>query len=470
MKEKKGKKSLRDVENLVVKRSTRLKQLSKTVSNSLGTSTVSISTTSSSDLPPSLYIVNDSIKICTIVGIYINRRKRILNTPYKIYDASNLIYIGGGNNVVGGWFYYKNPNGGNTNFSDTIFGNVNGYLFLFFGKTNIMKYKRGGVCTQCYKKTDPDVYDECEVFNSNQGPIFAVVISSISHINALNRTYASQSNGFYLSNTINDTLKGNNQQTIKSVIEDLKRSDGGGATQILLADPVNPNPLILNDFINLSCKTNAVFYINDEIIPRYYPFKVNQNTFLPESEAKKLTFDDIKLIGGWNGFLTVEAELNYNNGNPIIQFKQTGSSTITFRNRYFEDTENISGNPKGPRFYGPKYFTLRINVTLSFYFKQEEFRMQRDSTLTTIDLSSYATTGEYLSIDDPDIIRGKIETGYYPFNYKIENIPGVSSIILMQDFNGFIVNIPPNVPVGCKLTISRVGFENQRTSANFIWI
>jgi hypothetical protein len=87
-------------------------------------------------------------------------------------------------------------------------------------------------------------------------------------------------------------------------------------------------------------------------------------------------------------------------------------------------------------------------------------------------LSSYATTGEYLSIDDPDIIRGKIETGYYPFNYKIENIPGVSSIILMQDFNGFIVNIPPNVPVpvGCKLTISRSGFKNQTTSANFIWI
>ena len=85
-------------------------------------------------------------------------------------------------------------------------------------------------------------------------------------------------------------------------------------------------------------------------------------------------------------------------------------------------------------------------------------------------MSSYATTGEYLGIDDPDILKGKIDTGYYPFNYKIEEIPDVNPIILMQDFNGFSVYIPPNVPVGCKLTISRSGFENQTTSTNFIWI
>ncbi len=83
-------------------------------------------------------------------------------------------------------------------------------------------------------------------------------------------------------------------------------------------------------------------------------------------------------------------------------------------------------------------------------------------------MSSYATAEKYLTINDPDI-KGKIKTRYYPFNYKIENIPSVSPIILMQDFNGFIVYIPPNVPVGCKLTISRSGFENQTTSANFIW-
>lgn len=85
-------------------------------------------------------------------------------------------------------------------------------------------------------------------------------------------------------------------------------------------------------------------------------------------------------------------------------------------------------------------------------------------------MSSYATdTTKFLTINDPDIIKGKIETGYYPFNYKIENIPGVNPILLMQDYNGFGVHLPQNVPVGCKLTISRSGFQNQTTSANFIW-
>jgi hypothetical protein len=375
MKEKKGKKSLRDVENLVVKRSTRLKQLSKTVSNSLGTSTVSISTTSSSDLPPSLYIVNDSIKICTIVGIYINRRK-LFNTPYKIYDASNLIYIGGGNNVVGGWFYYNNPNGGYTNFSDTIFGNVNGYLFLFFGKTNIMIYKRGGVCTQCYKKTDPDVYNECEVFDSNQGPIFAVVISSISHINALNRTYASQSNGFYLSNTINDTLKGNNQQTIKSVIEDLKRSDGG-ATQILLADPVNPLslfPLFPEvNVVKFSDMQYTTFNIKDKFFPEqtfisYIPLN-NIRKFLPLSHVQKLSFSVQNLstfdFDDNNKPLSGVAELGNELGNnKTIKFLTSGFCIISYTIGSFEDVENIYENPKGPSFYGPKVFSLRIKATI----------------------------------------------------------------------------------------------------------
>ena len=171
------------------------------------------------------------------------------------------------------------------------------------------------------------------------------------------------SSGVYLSNIINNALNSVNS-TITSVINDIRSRNDNDTTPIIPHDPANP--LILDyEYINLSCLPNTLFYINDEIIPRYYSFKVNQNTFLPESEAKKLTFDDIKLIGGWNGFLTVEAELNYNKGDPTIQFKQTGSSTITFRNLYFEDTENISGNPNGPRFYGPKYFTLRINATVN---------------------------------------------------------------------------------------------------------
>jgi hypothetical protein len=367
MKGKKGKKSLRDVENF---RSTRLKQLSKNLlPSSIGTNSISIQTTSS--LPPSLYMVNDSIPICNIVGRYNNfiRRFEWTDTPYKKYDASNLIYIGGGNNVVGGWFYYNNPNGGYTNFNGTILGNVQGYLFLFFLKTNRNLYNRGDVCTQCYKDADPNyVYNECGVFDTNQGAIFAVVISNIAQINSLNRTMASQSSGIFLSNIINDALDANNQ-TIKSVIDDLKRYDNY-TTQILSYDPVNP--LILEpDYINfpnhvyLSCQKDEVFKI-DQIIP-WDKFKLNElkKTFLPESEAKKLTFDDFKLKDGWFEFSTPEADLNiFNYGNPTIRFKQTGSSTITFRNRYFEDTENIAENPKGPRFYGPKYLTLIIRVNI----------------------------------------------------------------------------------------------------------
>ena len=127
------------------------------------------------------------------------------------------------------------------------------------------------------------------------------------------------------------------------------------------------NPLIFDyDLTNLSCQKDDVFYINDRLIPRYYSsFKVNQDKFLSESEAKKLIFDDFKLDGSQYGdavFFTAEADLDYKNG--TIKFKQSGSSTITFRNRYFEDTENISG--KGPRFYGPKYFSLKILFLVEF--------------------------------------------------------------------------------------------------------
>jgi hypothetical protein len=456
MKEKKGKKSLRDVENLVVKRSTRLKQLSKTVSNSLGTSTVSISTTSSSDLPPSLYIVNDSIKICTIVGIYINRRKPF-NTPYKIYDASNLIYIGGGNNVVGGWFYYKNPNGGYTNFSNTIFGNVNGYLFLFFGKTNIMINNRGGVCTQCFKKTDPDVYDECEVFDTNQGPIFAVVISSIAQINALNLTYAYQSDKKFLSAAIKSAIDGNS--SLKNVITQIKESTGE-TTPILTYNPVHP--LLGENVTNFYCVQNATFNILENFI-FIISFSANSN-FLSQSDVTKLPFSvkDISVSG--------VAELG--NNNTTIKFLSSGTCTIYYQIEPFNDVENIFKNPNEPSFYGVKGFSLRINANVSFYFKEKKFRVQRDSMYSRYpDLSYWATdTTKFLTINDPDIIKGKIETGYYPFNYKIENIPGVNPILLMQDYNGFSVYIPQNVPVGCKLTISRIGFENQTTSANFIWI
>jgi hypothetical protein len=69
MKEKKGKKGKKSLVDLKNFRSTRLKQLTFGP-KSLGALSTSISTTSSSDLPPNLYIVNDSIKMCEFVGEY----------------------------------------------------------------------------------------------------------------------------------------------------------------------------------------------------------------------------------------------------------------------------------------------------------------------------------------------------------------------------------------------------------------
>jgi hypothetical protein len=380
MKEKKGKKSLEDVAN---SRSTRLKELARLVpTQQLGTSTTSISTTSFSDLPPSRFVPGtnsdySSLNLCEQLGKY-----QDYCSPKQTYFMLDRDFVnlevqdnkGQGHQKGVGWRLNIIPK----DWSDIVPGEPSyGYLFVYFynsferdgcstsGTGYVLDNRRvGGVCSLVipYRKTSREYF---------QGSIFAVVISKISQINALNRTLAANSNGSYLSSKINDTKDinytmlydptGFSEFHVRNFINDI-RSKNDDNTPLIVYDPFNP--LILNDdFINLSCLPNAVFNINDQIIPRY-SFKVNQNTFLPESEAKKLTFDDIKLKGGWHGFLTVEAELNYNYGNPTIEFKQTGSSTITFRNRYFEDTENISGNPEGPRFYGPKYFTLKINVTV----------------------------------------------------------------------------------------------------------
>ena len=345
----KGKKSLVDLKNF---RSTRLKELTFGA-KSLGASSTSIQTTSSAslDLPRTFYFTNDTINICNIVGKYDKKTTPIFDQDYLTYNRDKLILLfdGGDKNV---WYYFNNN--GYSTFEKTILGDVQGYLFIYFNSTSTDS------CNKCYSYLFGS--NLCETYDSNQGDIFAVVIKNIAQINALNKNENVKSSGRFLSNVLLSP-SANNNETIQKVIDDLKRYDNY-TTPIIPHDPANP--LILDyEYINLSCLPNTLFYINDEIIPRYYSFKVNQNTFLPESEAKKLTFDDIKLIGGWNGFLTVEAKLNYNDGTPTIQFKQTGSSTITFRNLYFEDTENISGNPNGPRFYGPKYFTLRINATVN---------------------------------------------------------------------------------------------------------
>lgn len=352
MKEKKGnkgKKSLVDLKNF---RSTRLKELTFGA-KSLGASSTSIQTTSNSVLPLYQNFINK--EMCSnfveyngfYKEVYISRYNKILRFYYETLKNKNLL-MPLENLVDGGVYYYNN---GYSTFTSFPFNGQSGYLFIYLRKSD-------NICNKCINYIEEGCPDG---FESDQNEGFVVLFNRISQINAFNRTMSSS--GVYLSNIINNALNSVNS-TITSVINDIRSRNDNDTTPIIPHDPANP--LILDyEYINLSCLPNTLFYINDEIIPRYYSFKVNQNTFLPESEAKKLTFDDIKLIGGWNGFLTVEAELNYNKGDPTIQFKQTGSSTITFRNLYFEDTENISGNPNGPRFYGPKYFTLRINATVN---------------------------------------------------------------------------------------------------------
>ena len=78
MKEKKGnkgKKSLVDLKNF---RSTRLKELARSSTQKFGTTITSISTTSSSELPPTYLRTTDTIKMCNFVGKY-DTKKTLFN-------------------------------------------------------------------------------------------------------------------------------------------------------------------------------------------------------------------------------------------------------------------------------------------------------------------------------------------------------------------------------------------------------
>ena len=353
MKEKNGKKSLVDLKNF---RSTRLKQLARSLRSYFGANSSSILTTSNLDVPPPIQnFINKNVcrNFVEYNGfekeVYISAFNKILKIYYETIKNKNLLMPLG--DLEGGKVYYYNN--GYSTFTNS-FNGKSGYLFIYFKKSN-------NLCDKCINYIDgvgcPEGFEE----DQNEG--FAVLISKISQIN---RTW-SQPGGIYLSPIINNALN-NGNATITSVINDIRSRNNNDTTPLLVYDPFNP--LIFDyDLTNLSCQKDDVFYINDRLIPMYYSsFKVNQDKFLSESEAKKLIFDDFKLIGGLDGssygatvFFTAEADLDYKNG--TIKFKQSGSSIITFRNRYFEDTENISG--KGPRIYGPKYFTLKINVTVS---------------------------------------------------------------------------------------------------------
>jgi hypothetical protein len=174
---------------------------------------------------------------------------------FKKYDSKNLISLtnkpetdNSGWSDKSGWYYYNNPNGGYTNFSGTIFGNVNGYLFLFFKYIDTNGYRRY-ICAECY---GDDKNGACRTLNSHQGPIFAVIIQNISQINALNRTMASQSDGVFLSTTIKNALDANNQ-TIKSVINQIRISTGETETTTPIISPIlNPITTVFsNDYFDI---------------------------------------------------------------------------------------------------------------------------------------------------------------------------------------------------------------------------
>jgi hypothetical protein len=256
MKGKKGKKSLRDVDNF---RSTRLKLLTIGY-KSLGTTSTSISTNSNSVLPPSYVIDNDSIIFCEKIGKYISiscdKLKRgglggAFLDSYFFMLNQNIVNLDGTQNPQKsvGWKFNVLPE----NWGSVVPGAPYGYLFIYFYKSFERKNCgvvpnniAGGVCSDIYEGQE-------DVRNSNQGKIFAVVISKISQINALNQTFASDSNGVYLSNTINNALN-NGNITITNVINDIRNRNSGDITPLISAI-LNPITTVFsNDYfdINLS--------------------------------------------------------------------------------------------------------------------------------------------------------------------------------------------------------------------------
>jgi hypothetical protein len=121
------------------------------------------------------------------------------------------------------------------------------------------------------------------------------------------------------------------------------------------------NPLILVSntikiYLTKEVGFNA-FNVRD-IIPYARAFRVNSTKYLTESEVDKISFDDFSLVNV--DFLAILGYKAYED--PIIEFFNLGTVILNFRNKYFEDTKNICQNRNGPRFYGPKKFSLRINV------------------------------------------------------------------------------------------------------------
>ena len=231
MKEKNGKKSLVDLKNF---RSTRLKELARSSTQKFGTTITSISTTSSAslDLPRTFYFTNDTINICNIVGKYDKKTTPIFNKDYLTYNRDKLILLFDGGDKNNVWYYFNNN--GYSTFEKTILGDVQGYLFIYFNSTSTDS------CNKCYSYLFGS--NLCETYDSNQGDIFAVVIKNIAQINALNKNENVKSSGRFLSNVLLSP-SANNNETITSVINDIRYRNNNDSTPII--SPI-PNPIESN--------------------------------------------------------------------------------------------------------------------------------------------------------------------------------------------------------------------------------
>ena len=243
MKEKKGKKSLVDLKNF---RSTHLKNING--STTFGATSSSIRTTSDYQNSRLKNYITRTKDICSFFveySLYYYTEDKGDYYEIKAYNKNNITLVDTLVTHLGGWWYYVNDRTG-----INILKNESGYLFVFFPNANNID----GICSDCPINSRTKLYDKACMFNGDrsitpypedhqsfildQGGILTVVISSISEINALNLTFASQSNGVYLSTAINNALVSGNQ-TIINVIDDLKKSDGY-TTLITITEKTNP--------------------------------------------------------------------------------------------------------------------------------------------------------------------------------------------------------------------------------------
>lgn len=385
MKEKKGKKSLRTLDNsLLVKRSIRLKEFAKSLSTQqLGTSSVSISTTSSSDaLPPSYFIDNDSVTFCEKIGKYVQTQCSFL-VPARFFDLNETnnveVYVNldrTPNAQKGtGWKFNVYPG----DWSKLVPGApTKGYLFIYFQQSFerdncgfVSDKKAGGVCSGLLDKANPSP----NVINTNQGSIFAVVISNISQINALNRTGAIQTGGKFLSNAINDA-KGFNFKLANGLIGyfvdyflDTISKNFTDTTPIRSGTTI-PNPITTISTITEISFNNYTNYTNGNSIGIAIPLR------------DLIRFDRFNDSGTGSGIFTVKKSYSINNYyfqpesdfiayNP--DFKPFIYSQVLGKDEFLLSEGGYLNIPKpSQNFYTPRYLFFTLVFTQPGYLQQQQ--------------------------------------------------------------------------------------------------